>query len=84
MLGTPIDPDMRSAVYSTVSCHGNMLTFDQLKNIYMATDVAEERVRLLACLGKTKDEQARSKAEEFVISVSLWKFFLRFSFMFSE
>ena len=50
-----------------------MLTFDQLKNVYMATDVAEERVRLLACFGKTKDEQARSKAEEFVISVSSLK-----------
>ena len=39
----------------------------------MATDVAEERVRLLGCFGKTKDEQARSKAEEFVISVSSLK-----------
>ena len=41
----------------------------------MATDVAEERVRLLACLGKTKDEQARSKAAEFVISVRVWDIF---------
>ena len=68
--GIQIDPDIRSAVYSTVSCHGNALTFEQLKNIYMATDVADERVRLLACIGKSKDDQARGKAQEFILSVS--------------
>jgi len=66
--GTVIHPDIRSAVYSTVSSHGNMITFEQLKNLYMGTDVADERVRLLVALGKCRDDEVRSKALEFSIS----------------
>jgi len=67
--GTPIHPDIRSAVYSTVGSHGDMTTFEQFMSLYMATEAADERVRLLACLGKFPDEHVRGMAQHFAISV---------------
>ena len=69
--GNPIHPDIRSAVYATVASHGDMGTFEQLMSLYMATDAADERVRLLASLGKFPNEHVRGMAQHFAISVSV-------------
>lgn len=50
-----IDPDIRSAVYSTVSCHGDIKTFEKLRELYSTSDSADEISRLLNAMGKCKD-----------------------------
>lgn len=65
---TPIDPEIRSAVYTTVSYHGDITTFEQLKNVYLSTDIADERIKLMYAMGKTKDSDVLEKYLNFAIS----------------
>ena len=67
----PIDPDIRSAVYSTVCCHGDMRIFDQMKKLHAACDSADEVSRLLIAMGKCRDPSVKENVLKFSISVSL-------------
>lgn len=74
----PIDPDIRSAVYSTVSCHGDMKTFEQLKDLYTGSDSADEISRLLRAMGQCKDTTVKENVLKLAISVSGFEFCTKF------
>lgn len=50
-----ISPDLRSVVYGTVLKHGDKKVYEQMINLYKASDMQEEQVRMLGVLGRSKD-----------------------------
>ena len=50
-------PDLRSVVYSAVVKYGNEEDFKQVLNVYLTSDLTEEKVRVLKCLGQSPNEQ---------------------------
>jgi aminopeptidase N len=55
--GDLIDPNIRGAVYVIVSRYGDENTQDDLRKLYTAADMTEEKVRLLRSMGQsTKPE----------------------------
>lgn len=63
-----IAADLRSAVYSTVSRHGDEKTFDDLVKLYDASTHMEEKNRLVRALGYSSNEDTIKKALDFAIS----------------
>jgi len=51
----PIPADLRQAVYSIVLKHGSVEDYEQTLKLFRATDLQEEKVRILRALGSTSD-----------------------------
>ncbi|CAF4409199.1 unnamed protein product [Rotaria sp. Silwood2] len=51
--GDLIDPNIRGAVYTIVSCYGDETTQKELRQLYVAADMTEEKVRLLRAMGQS-------------------------------
>jgi puromycin-sensitive aminopeptidase len=61
-------PDIRGAVYATVAAHGGDAEYNQLLRIYQATDLQEERVRVLRALTAFRQPSLIRRALELAIS----------------
>jgi len=51
--GDLIDPNIRGAVYVIVSRYGDENTQEELRKLYVAADMTEEKVRLLRAMGQS-------------------------------
>ncbi|CAF1258735.1 unnamed protein product [Adineta steineri] len=51
--GDLIDPNIREAVYAIVSRYGDEKTQEELRKLYSAADMTEEKVRLLSAMGQS-------------------------------
>lgn len=60
--------DYRSFVYRTVLSTGNSDTFEQFLSLYRATDVHEEKNRILSSLGAVQDVNKLQRILEFSMS----------------
>lgn len=68
--GHLLPADLRSPVYSTVLRHGGQAEYDQLLSLLRATDLQEEKVRILRCLGSAPQKELLRKTLDFSLSVS--------------
>ncbi|CAF1025971.1 unnamed protein product [Adineta ricciae] len=66
LAGELIDPNIRGTVYGLVSRYGNDTTQEELRKLYDAADMTEEKVRLLRAMGQTIDGNAIEKVIKFV------------------
>ncbi|CAF1392293.1 unnamed protein product [Adineta steineri] len=53
VVGDLIDPNVREAVYAIVSRYGDENTQEELRKLYTAADMTEEKVRLLSAMGQS-------------------------------
>jgi puromycin-sensitive aminopeptidase len=51
-----LDPDLRQTVYSLVAENGRAREYGQLRKLYRASDLQEEKTRLLRAIGCCRDE----------------------------
>jgi tricorn protease interacting factor F2/3 len=65
---TAIDPNLKSAVYSTVARNGNEETFEKFKKLYTNERIPEDKIRFLVMLGHFPDRNLIKKALAFAIS----------------
>ncbi|UJR09355.1 hypothetical protein I4U23_013599 [Adineta vaga] len=63
---SPINPNIRVAIYVTVAKTGNMDTFEKLKTLYREADTQEERIRLLTALCRFDDPDIQRRALEYI------------------
>lgn len=63
-----LNPDLRSAVYSTMAWAGDSETYSQLVGMYRKASTQEEKVRLLASLSNFKDRRLLVKTLDFALS----------------
>ncbi len=63
-----LDPDLKSIVYSLVAYSGNKEDYEQLKNLYLASDLQEEKTRLLNSLGKFRQNDIIKEFLNFTLS----------------
>ncbi|UJR20817.1 hypothetical protein I4U23_023929 [Adineta vaga] len=66
LAGELIDPNIRGAVYGLVSRYGDETTQEELRNLYQAADMTEEKVRLLRSMGQTVNPDTIEKVLRFV------------------
>lgn len=66
--GHQLPADLRSSVYSTVLRHGGQAEYDQLLSLLRATDLQEEKVRILRCLGSAPQKELLQKTLDFSLS----------------
>lgn len=64
----PLNPDLRSAVYSTVAWNGDAATYRQLVAMYRKAGTQEEKVRLLGSLAAFQEKSLLAKTLSFVLS----------------
>lgn len=67
--GQVVPADLRSAVYSTVLHHGGQAEYDQVLQLLRATDLQEEKVRLLRCLGSAPQKELLLRTLDYSLSV---------------
>ena len=63
-----LDANIRLQVYSISAKNGDKNIYNQLKNLYMKSDLQEEKVRALYSLGKFRDEKILREFLEFILS----------------
>ncbi|EDO44762.1 predicted protein [Nematostella vectensis] len=63
-----IPADLRSAVYSIVLKHGDEAMLSAVQKLLRETDLHEERVRLMRCMGNVTQPELISKVLDFAIS----------------
>jgi len=63
-----LNPDLRSAVYSSVACTRDSKTYKQLLNLYRKAPTQEEKVRFLASLSSFNDKKLLTKTLAFALS----------------
>ncbi len=64
--GDLIDPNIRQAVYILVSMYGDENTQEELRKLYKATDMTEEKVRLLQSMGQSSNPKIIENILDFV------------------
>jgi puromycin-sensitive aminopeptidase len=64
--GDLIDPNIRGAVYAMVSRYGDETTQEELRKLYKAADMTEEKVRLLRSMGQSNNPDIIEKTLDFV------------------
>jgi puromycin-sensitive aminopeptidase len=64
--GDLIDPNIRGAVYAIVSRYGDENTLEELRTLYKAADMTEEKVRLLRSMGQSLKPEIIEKTLEFI------------------
>ena len=67
-LENPIHPDLRGVVYSTVVREGEEKEYEKLLAMYRSESLHEEKERILATLGKTRNKKLLNRSLEFAIS----------------
>jgi tricorn protease interacting factor F2/3 len=68
---TPIEPNLKSAVMSTVARNGDEKRFDQIKRMYIAERVPEDKIRFLAVLAQFPSKRLIARALSFALSRSV-------------
>ncbi|MDE1872487.1 MAG: M1 family metallopeptidase [Thaumarchaeota archaeon] len=63
-----LNPDLRSAVYSTVAWDGNPGTYQQMVGLYRKASTQEEKIRFLGSLSNFKEERLLAKTLAFALS----------------
>src|SRR5207245_3134188 len=63
-----LDPDLRSAVYSTIAWKGDWKTYSHLLWMYRKAQTQEEKVRFLGALSNFQDKKLLSKTLNFSLS----------------
>ncbi len=63
-----LNPDLRSAVYSTVAWSGDLKTYQQLVAMYHKASTQEEKVRLLGSLANFKEKKLLARTLAFTLS----------------
>ncbi|MGB9002200.1 MAG: M1 family metallopeptidase [Nitrosotalea sp.] len=63
-----LNPDLRSAVYSTVAWDGNPSTYQQMVGLYRKAPTQEEKIRFLGSLSNFKEERLLAKTLAFTLS----------------
>lgn len=66
--GHHIAADLRSPVYSTVLKHGGEEEYEKLLTLFRATDLQEEKVRILRCLGAATQKELILRTLAFSLS----------------
>ena len=66
-----IPADLRGAVYGTVLSQGSEKEYDEMLELIKASDLHEERVRIMRSLGSVRDEKLIQKVLDYSVSVSL-------------
>jgi tricorn protease interacting factor F2/3 len=64
----PIEPNLKSAVLSTVARSGDARTFELIKKLYIAEHLPEDKIRLLATLGMFQPRKLLNQALSFALS----------------
>jgi puromycin-sensitive aminopeptidase len=64
--GDLINPNIRGAVYGIVSRYGDENTQEELRTLYKAADMTEEKVRLLRSMGQSLKPEIIEKTLEFI------------------
>ena len=64
--GHLIDPNIRGAVYAIVARYGDETTQEELRKLYKAADMTEEKVRLLRSMGQSSNPDIIQKTLEFI------------------
>jgi puromycin-sensitive aminopeptidase len=64
--GDLINPNIRGAVYGIVSRYGDESTQEELRRLYKAADMTEEKVRLLRSMGQSLKPEIIEKTLEFI------------------
>jgi puromycin-sensitive aminopeptidase len=64
---TPLDPDLRRAVYKIVAANGTEVEYQQFMDLYRKTDLQEEKVRILVSLGSFTKPNLIEQALAFAI-----------------
>ncbi|CAF4602604.1 unnamed protein product [Rotaria sp. Silwood1] len=64
--GDLIDPNIRAAVYIIVSCSGDENTQEELRKLYKAAEMAEEKVRLFCSMGHSIDPNIIENTLQFI------------------
>jgi len=64
--GDLIDPNIRGAVYVIVSRYGDETTQEQLRKLYTAADMTEEKVRLLRSMGQSNKPEIIKNTLKFI------------------
>ncbi|CAF2773096.1 unnamed protein product [Rotaria sp. Silwood2] len=64
--GDLIDPNIREAVYAICSRYGDESTQEELRKLYKAADMTEEKVRLLRAMGQSVDPNIIEKTLQFI------------------
>lgn len=63
-----LNPDLRTAVYSTVAWSGDLRTYEKLVDMYKKASTQEEKVRILGSLANFKDDRVLEKTLSFTLS----------------
>ncbi len=63
-----LDPDLRSAVYSTVAWNGDEKTYRLFRKLHSKATTQEEKVRFLGAMSNFQDEKILSKSLQFSLS----------------
>lgn len=69
--GKNLDPDLRLSVYTIVARHGGKEELDRLIELYEATDLHEEKNRILTAIGQFYDKNLLRRALEFALSTQV-------------
>jgi len=64
--GDLIDPNIRGAVYGIVSRYGDEATLEEIRKLYKAAEMTEEKVRLLRSMGQSTDPALIEKTLQFI------------------
>jgi hypothetical protein len=64
--GDLIDPNIREAVYNIVSRYGDETTQEELRKLYQAADMIEEKIRLLRSMGQSTNPELIQKTLQFI------------------
>jgi puromycin-sensitive aminopeptidase len=64
--GNLIDPNIRGAVYAIVSRYGDENTQEELRKLYKAAEMTEEKVRLLRSMGQSNNPDIIQKTLDFI------------------
>ena len=63
-----LDPDLKLAVYFMVAYSGSKEQYEQLKNLYIESNLQEEKIRLLSSLGKFRQKEVITEFLNFILS----------------
>lgn len=64
----PIEPNLKSAVLSTMARSGDARTFEQIKRLYIKEHIPDDKIRFLAALGMFQTKKLLNQALSFTLS----------------
>ena len=63
-----LDPNLKLTVYSLVAHSGGKEEYEQLKNLYIKSNLQEEKIRFLTALGKFRQSEIMQEFLNFILS----------------